>query len=126
MIKKPVLGIGTGLHLMTKSYRNKNTACLGCFPVECESKSELIESLSKTSNICLVKESKLLKNVNNEEKFQFNTNCFIPVNEFTTSTVEINGHISASLEKDNLYGVQFIPEKSGMAGLKVLGNFLQI
>jgi imidazole glycerol-phosphate synthase subunit HisH len=126
MIKNPVLGIGTGMHLMTKSYKNKHAACLGCFPVECESKSELIDSSFETFNISIVKETKLLNNVSKEDKFQFNTNCFIPVNEFTTSSVEINGQISASLEKDNLYGVQFIPEKSGVAGLKVLGNFLQI
>ena len=35
IIKKPILGIGTGMHLMTKSFKDKNAACLGCFPVDC-------------------------------------------------------------------------------------------
>ena len=35
MVEKPILGIGTGMHLMTKSFKDNNAACLGCFPVEC-------------------------------------------------------------------------------------------
>lgn len=126
LIKKPVLGIGTGMHLMTKSYRNKNTACLGCFPVECESISTMDDSTSKEFSINIIKETKLLENLSRGDKFVFNTGCFIPVSEFTTSSVEINGQVSASLERDNLFGVQFIPERSGEAGLKVIRNFLAI
>ncbi|MDO8633273.1 MAG: imidazole glycerol phosphate synthase subunit HisH [Candidatus Wildermuthbacteria bacterium] len=43
-----------------------------------------------------------------------------------TATAPYGQDITASIEKDNIYGVQFHPEKSQGAGLKVLENFLSI
>ena len=109
------------IHL--KTYKKINTACLGCFPVECELNTEVSTEVEYT--IELIKKSKLLRNLSNTDKFIFNTNCFIPVNEFTTSTINITSPISASIEKNNLFGVQFNPEKSGGAGMKILQNFFE-
>ena len=126
IIKKPILGIGTGMHLMTKTYKNKDAACLGCFPVECESIYQPEGDIPKMKSINIVKESKLLNGISNEDKFSFKSDCFISSNKYTTSTAQINRGITASLEKEHLYGVQFNPEHSGKAGLKILKNFLQI
>jgi glutamine amidotransferase len=126
IVKKPILGIGIGLHLMTKSYKNKNAACLGCFPVECESIDQPGNYITEMKPINIIKESKLLEGINKEDKFSFESNCFIPSNDYTTSTVKIDGEITSSLEKEHLYGVQFNPVHSGEAGLKILKNFLQI
>jgi glutamine amidotransferase len=126
MIKKTILGIGTGMHLMTKSIKNKNAACLGCFPVDCESKDQQGNGMSEMRPINIIKQSKLLNGISKEDKFCFESNCFIPSNEYTTSTVQIDGEITSTLEKDQLFGVQFNPEHSGEAGLKLLKNFLQI
>jgi glutamine amidotransferase len=126
IIKKPILGIGTGMHLMTKSFKDKNAACLGCFPVECESKDQQETNITEMKPINIIKESKLLNGISKEDKFCFESNCFIPSNEYTTSTAHIDGKITSSLEKDLLFGVQFNPEHSGEAGLKILKNFLTI
>ena len=126
IIKKPILGIGTGMHLMTKSFKNKKAACLGCFPVDCETADNQANDITEMKSINIIKESKLLEDISKEDKFCFESNCFISSNEFTTSTAQLDGEITSSLEKDHLYGVQFNPEHSGDAGLKILKNFLQI
>jgi glutamine amidotransferase len=68
IIKKPTLGIGTGMHLMTKSLKDKNAACLGCFPVDCESKDQLEDGFSEMKPINIIKESKLLEGIGREDK----------------------------------------------------------
>ena len=126
IIKKPILGIGTGMHLMTKSFRNEDTACLGCFPVECKSIDQPEEDIAEMKPIKIIKDSILLNGISKEDKFSFESDCFIPSNEYTTSTTQMDGEITSSLEKDHLFGVQFNPERSGEAGLKILKNFLTI
>ena len=124
--KKPILGIGTGMHLMTKSYKNLNAACLGCFPVECVTEEIQQDMVVREQSIKIIKETKLLKNIGAEDKFCFAGNCFIPLTEFTTSITKITEEVSVTLEKDYMFGVQFNHEKSGEAGLKILNNFLEI
>ncbi|MFC2103706.1 hypothetical protein ACFLSS_04675 [Bacteroidota bacterium] len=126
MIKKPMFGIGTGMHLMTRSFNDNNTACLGCFPAECTTYTEQQAESLQEGSLTIVGETKLLKEITSEDKFHFEGHCFIPRNECTTSVINIDSEITASLEKDHLYGVQFIPEKSGEPGLKILKNFLEI
>jgi glutamine amidotransferase len=125
MIKKPVLGIGTGMQLMTKSYKNINAACLGCFPVECRSYENSGDGPFQLP-ITILKESKLLQNIRVDEIFYFRNGCYIPLNQFSTSSAKTNKEITASIEKDYLFGVQFNPEKSGDAGLKIFRNFLAL
>lgn len=43
-----------------------------------------------------------------------------------TATTEYGTHIHASIEKDNIYGCQFHPEKSSTVGLQILKNFIKI
>ena len=126
IVEKPILGIGTGMHLMTKSFKDNNDACLGCFPVECSTDAQHYREDSQRLVVNVIKETKLFNNVAEEDRFHFEGNCFIPRNECTTSVVNIGGEITSSIEKNHLYGVQFNPEKSGEPGLKILKNFLEI
>jgi glutamine amidotransferase len=47
----------------------------------------------------------------------------VPLLASTSAECEYGGGFSAVIEKDNLFGVQFHPEKSGTAGLAILKNF---
>ncbi len=47
-----------------------------------------------------------------------------PVTADTTSTCEYGGAVTASAERDNVWGTQFHPEKSGSVGLRILANFV--
>ena len=124
IIKKPILGIGTGMHLMTKSFKDINAACLGCFPVECKTEEIQQNMFELKQSIKIIKETSLLDNIGKEDKFYFEGDCFIPPNEFSTSIANINGEITASIEKEHLYGVQFNPERSGEPGLQILKNLI--
>jgi len=47
----------------------------------------------------------------------------VPLLDGTAAECEYGGGFSAAVERGNLFGVQFHPEKSGAVGLKILGNF---
>jgi imidazole glycerol-phosphate synthase subunit HisH len=126
ILKKPILGIGTGMHLMTNSFKDSNTACLGCFPVECLTKDLQQDTIINEQPIKIIKETPLLNNITEKDEFYFEEKCFIPVNEFSTSIANLTGDITASIEKDHLFGVQFNPGKSSEAGRKVLRNFVEM
>jgi glutamine amidotransferase len=50
----------------------------------------------------------------------------VPLLAATAAECEYGGGFSAALEQDNLFGVQFHPEKSGTVGLKILENFVRV
>jgi glutamine amidotransferase len=50
----------------------------------------------------------------------------IPLNPWTVASCEYGERFSAAIERDNLFGVQFHPEKSGDVGLKLLANFCEL
>jgi glutamine amidotransferase len=126
IVNKPILGIGTGMHLMTKSLKDNTGACLGCFPVECSTDAQHSREASQSLVVNVIKETELFNNVAEEDRFYFKGNCFIPRNECTTSVVNIDSEITSSIEKNHLYGVQFNPERSSDPGLQILKNFLDI
>ena len=127
IIKKPLLGIGTGMHLLTDSFKDENLACLGCFPAKCFGVD--IPGLNYGTNLRIIKktESPLLNNINKDAEFYFKTYCCIPVNEFSTSSAKVDEfEFTATMEKDDYYGMQFLPGQSGEAGLTVLRNFVEM
>ena len=76
-------------------------------------------SLDKT------KVSKLLKDVNDQTYTYFAHSYYAPVVRETAATCTYAHPYTAAIEQDNLYAVQFHPEKSGPVGLQVLRNFVE-
>lgn len=128
MCNKPMLGICLGMQLMAEASTEGNVTCLGIFPG-----TAMIFDNTKTkvphmgwNEIDIIKESRLFTGINNKETFYFANSYYLPVNNFTTSICENETIFSSSMEKNNFYGVQFHPEKSGNAGLQVLKNFIEL
>lgn len=128
LCNKPMLGISLGMHLMSAFTKEGNLACLGIFrgTIEKFSGKENGDSIITLRKILLIKESRLFKNILDEEELFFDNSHYLPVEQYTSA---VAGHIpifSAAIEKENFFGVQFLPEKSGKAGIKLLENFLFI
>ncbi|NUN09308.1 MAG: imidazole glycerol phosphate synthase subunit HisH [Ignavibacteriaceae bacterium] len=127
MIKKPILGIGLGMQLLCEFSCEGNVACLGHFPVRVspfEAPGMRIPNLG-SFNITPVRDCLLYKGVDTTKPFSFHNSFFVGVNDYTTATSENGILFSASIKKDNCFGVQFHPELSGEEGIKVLKNFIE-
>ncbi len=71
-------------------------------------------------------ESRLLEGISQNEYFYFaHSYAAMAAEGASVATCDHGARFIALLERGNLYGVQFHPEKSGSAGAKLLSNFLQ-
>ncbi len=58
--------------------------------------------------------------------FYFVHSYAMPVNPYTIAQCHYGEPFTAAVQKDNFYGVQFHPERSGAAGAQLLKNFLEM
>jgi glutamine amidotransferase len=70
-------------------------------------------------------DSMLVKNLPARPFVYFAHSYYVPVNEVTSATCTYGLTYSAAIEKDNVCGVQFHPEKSAAVGLAIVRNFLE-
>lgn len=72
--------------------------------------------------------SRLMRGIKGGEYFYFvHSYCAHAENASDEAATAVYGEIfTAAAEKDNVFGVQFHPEKSGSRGLKLLGNFIEL
>jgi glutamine amidotransferase len=128
MVKKPLLGICLGMQLLADYSTEGNVTCLGLIP---GSSKKFDHSKTKVphmgwNDIQIKNSSRLFNGIKSGERFYFANSFYLPENEFTTSISDNNIKFASSIEKDNYYGVQFHPEKSAEAGLKLLKNFIKL
>ena len=128
IVKKPVLGIGLGMQLLSEFSKEGDVACLGKFAGTVEKFENTISKVpfSGSYKIRIDKNSILFNDIDETAEFRFRNSFYLPVNDYTTAH-SINGvSFSAAIEKDNFYGVQFHPEESGKDGLTLLRNFAKL
>jgi imidazole glycerol-phosphate synthase subunit HisH len=70
--------------------------------------------------------SRLLRGVDNGSFVYYTHSWRAPVSTDTAATTSYGGDFTAAVERDNVMGVQFHPEKSSSVGLQVLKNFLEL
>ena len=80
------------------------------------------------NNIQISSNSKLLSGVNNDSHFYFVHSYSYDVDEkkYVSATTNYSIEIVSAIEKDNIFGTQFHPEKSQANGIKILENFVKI
>ena len=131
--KKPLLGICVGLQMF---------ADIGYEEVETKGLGWISGKVSKIDNqkgkfklphigwneIDIQKDSKIFKDIKNKSHMYFvHSYEFIPEDKSVISaTTDYSSKIVCSIEKDNLFGTQFHPEKSDKIGLKIIDNFLKL
>lgn len=124
----PFLGICVGMQWMFQhSQESPETPGLALFQGECERFPTDVKSPHVGWNrLRLSQSSRLFRGIG-ESPFVYFTHSFrAPIVETTTACCEYGGSFSAAVERDNLFGVQFHPEKSGEVGLQLLRNFCEL
>ena len=128
---KYVLGICLGMQIMAeKGFEFKKTNGFGLLKGNIKKIDKILElphvGFKKTY---LKKKDKILKNIKNNTEFYF-THSFELVDYNKKNIIAYvsykNKNIVAMTKKNNFYGMQFHPEKSGAVGLKILNNFLNL
>lgn len=123
----PFLGICVGLQwLFAGSTEAPGVAGLGAFDGLCER----FDTEGKVphvgwNSVSVTNTSRLMHGVDDGAYVYYTHSYRGPVIEESVATTEYGGcSFSGAVERGNVMGVQFHPEKSGAAGLRVLGNFL--
>ena len=125
-LKKPVLGICVGMQLLTTHSEEGEAEMMDIFPLQTKlfDKDLGIKIPHMGWNNVDTKNNLLFEGVENQTQFYFVHSYFIEYNPgFDIATVDYGLRYSAAINKDNFYGVQFHPEKSGAAGERLLMNF---
>jgi glutamine amidotransferase len=131
--KKPVLGICLGMQLMAKNSEEGYVEGLGWFDadvIKFRIKDRLRNKVPHTgwNDVILKKESELFKNLDLRSGFYFVHAYHLQCNdkEDVLSETFYEYNFVSSIQRDNLYGVQFHPEKSQTEGEQLLRNFVRL
>lgn len=129
-LKQPVLGICLGMQLMCNSSEEGHTTGLGIFDVDVvRFKPQTPKGGIKIPQIGWNKIEQLKSDLFgrlNEEYVYLVHSYYAPLCAETIARCFYGLDYSAALRKDNFYGTQFHPEKSGDYGSSILMNFLNI
>lgn len=121
----PFLGVCVGMQWMFESSAEApGIHGLGLFSGDCRRFPSSVKSPHVGWNSLICDDgSRLLHGIPLDSYVYFTHSYSAPVVNATVARCEYGGEFSAAVEQDNLFGVQFHPEKSGALGLKVLENF---
>lgn len=126
-LKQPVLGICLGMQLLCEHSEEGNTTCLGIFPQKVKKfKSESFKVPQIGWNTIYDLRSPLFQNINENSYVYFVHGYFAELGENTISKTNYITEYSSALHKNNFYGAQFHPEKSGDIGEQILKNFIDL
>jgi glutamine amidotransferase len=125
-LTKPVLGICVGMQLLTDHSEEGDAKLTNIIPLQTKlfDKELNIKIPHMGWNNIRIQNNLLFEGVENQSQFYFVHSYFIEYNAtFGIATADYGLEFSAAIQKDNFYGVQFHPEKSGAAGERLLKNF---
>ena len=129
-LKQPLLGVCLGMQLLYEgSSEGGGIDCLGLIP----SRIELLPDCGLTIphmgwnqlNLKQV-DHPLLRGVSDGDYVYFVHSFYAPVGAETLASADHGVEISAVVQRGNVYGCQFHPERSGPVGARILANFLEL
>jgi len=123
-LNQPVLGICLGMQLMCNTSEEGNTTGLGIFDVDVVRFPNTVKVPQIGWNSISNLQSGLFKNINENSFIYMVHSYFAPLCKETIAETNYGVKYSSALRKNNFYGTQFHPEKSGIEGSKILENFL--
>lgn len=125
-LTQPVLGICLGMQLMCNHTEEGNTNGLGIFDTHVIRFSNHVKVPQMGWNTIFNLQSPLFQEINENVYLYLVHSFYAPISENTIAKTIYEKEFSSALQRNNFYGVQFHPEKSGMAGEQILKNFLAL
>ena len=131
--QKPILGICVGMQLFS-SFGEEDGGSKGFDWIKGKvNKINLTDKNLKLphmgwNNISINQKSKLFSGIENESHFYFVHSFAFDVenDQFISATTNYSTAIVSAVEKNNIFGTQFHPEKSQANGIKILENFVKL
>jgi glutamine amidotransferase len=128
-LRQPVLGICVGMQLLFESSEEGAVPCLGLLPGRVRrfaDRADLPVPHVGWNQLEFRRDSSLLQGVAPLAHVYFVHSYAAPVSEHTIATTSYGEAFSAIVQRNNIYGAQFHPERSAQVGSVVLRNFLQL
>ncbi len=129
-LQQPVLGICLGMQILYELSAEGNVDCLNIVPGKVQAlppKSPLPLPHMGWNQIKLLKtECPLLAQINDPSYLYYVHSFAAPINAYTVAVTDYTIPFAAMVQKDNFYGMQFHPERSGAIGTLLLRNFLEL
>ena len=131
--KKPLLGICVGLQMFADvGYEEIETKGLGwisgkVLKIDNQNGKYKLPHIGR-NQINIVKESQIFKNIENNSHMYFvHSYEFIPEDKSVVlATTDYSSKVVCAIEKENIFGTQFHPEKSDKLGLQIINNFINL
>ena len=128
-VKKPFLGICLGMQLLCSHSEEGHTEMLSILPADVRLfDNGVCKKIPQIGwNRVYGVSCPLFEGIEDGSWFFFDHSYYVPLAGCTAAKAEYYGfEYSAAIAKDNFFGVQFHPEKSGSAGERLLANFLKL
>lgn len=127
-IKVPFLGICLGMQLLFDYSEEDKTNCLKIISGQVKKFTNQVKIPHLGWNkVKIEKSSTLWKSIPTDNYFYFVHSFYCePKGKVKIASTNYGIEFAAAVQKNNFYGVQFHPEKSGKTGLKLLRNFCNL
>ena len=128
-LTKPTLGICLGMQIFMDASDEDDAKCLGIISNTCrpfENNRDYPVPHMGWNKVRFNCDSVLTKNLNDDDYYYFVHSYYVPVCSETIGVSSYPIEFSALVQKDNFFGTQFHPEKSGLSGSKILQNFVSL
>jgi len=125
-LKQPVLGICLGMQLLCNFTEEGQTKGLGIFNTHVKRFSNEVKVPQMGWNVIKNLKTKLFTGIKECEYMYLVHSYYAEHCAETIATTDCGINYASALQHNNFYGVQFHPEKSSLAGEKILENFLKL
>ena len=127
---RPLLGICLGMHwLFEGSDEAPDLPGLGLLSGQCRRLADAADGIKIPhvgwNTLALQREASIIDGVDDQAQVYFTHSYVVPLTSETVAITEHGEPFTAVVQRANIAGVQFHPEKSGEVGLKILRNFVQ-
>lgn len=126
-VRVPFMGICLGMQILYEHSAEGDTQCLGILPGTIKKLNISAEKIPHMgwNRVEIIAPHPLINGIPSNDFFYFAHSYVAPVDDCTIGITSSGERFAAVVTKENYFGVQFHPEKSGASGLHLLSNFIE-